>query len=43
MNHREKVRITNEIDRLERAQLVKMTTERAEAIKALKWVMELKV
>ena len=43
MHHKERVRISNEIDRLERLQLVKMTPERSEAIKALKWVLELKV
>ena len=43
MNHKERVRITHEIDRLERLQKQSPTRENNAMIKALEWVMELKV
>lgn len=41
MNHKERVRITNEIDRLERLQKEKYSEISFGKISALKWVMEL--
>ena len=40
MNHKERVKIRNEIDRLERAQRQNYFDDQAGMIKALKWVLE---
>ena len=40
MNHKERVKILNELDRLERAQSVKYSAIVHGNIQALKWVLE---